>query len=254
MSDQSIINPDYQENPELDYSNCSQYKRNIDMFLKTKRAVLQPSTRHIYEYVRNFCIDFVKSHPQYPKFIWKPKIADIGCGGGFGSNILSQEADFVWGIDADKESIQWANLVFKRNKNNIYYSPQISFENIDILNEPREIMAFDIVVCVEVIEHLNEYSKLLDFLKRLCKKNKDGSYLEPPNGTIIFISTPNRNNSKIGQAKPKSKRHVREWKPDELYAVLTKHFKYITLLNMDGEPQELSMTDSDMLFKCECPI
>lgn len=254
MKDPSILKEDYQENPALDYSNCAQYRRNIDMFFKTKKAVLQPSTRHIYEYIRDFCIDYVKNHPQYPKFIWKPKIVDVGCGGGFGSNILSQEADFLWGIDIDKESIQWANLVFARQKNNIYYSPQVAFENIDILNEPREISAFDIAVCVEVIEHVEDYHKLIEFLKRFCKKGKDGQYLEPPNSTFVFISTPNRNNPNIGQNQPRSKRHIREWTPEELYGVLIKHFKYVTLLNVKGEPQELSMQDTDMLFKCETPI
>lgn len=255
MPDNSITNPDYKEHPELDYSHCEQYRRNIDMFTKTKRNVLQPSTLSIYEYIKNTCIDYVKFHPQYPKYVWKPKIIDVGCGGGFGSNILSQEADFVWGIDADEESIKWAKTVFTRQKNNIYYTPQLTFDVIDFLTDDREMMAFDIVVCVEVIEHINEYDKLLSFIKRRCKKNKTGNYLEPnEDGTKVYISTPNRNSSHIGQEGPKSKRHVREWTPAELYAILTKHFKYVTLMNCKGEPRDLDMKEADMLFRCEYPL
>jgi len=251
--DKSIINPNYQEHPELDYTHQVQYRRNIDMFLKAK-YVLYPPTRQIYEYVRNLCIDVARNHPQYPKWIWKPKICDVGCGGGFGSNILSQEADFVWGIDKDEESIKWAQTVFTRHKNNIYYSSQLTFEVIDVLDEPREIMPFDMVTCIETIEHINDYEKVLAFLKRLCKKDKRGQWVEPPESTMVFISSPNRNHPRAGQETPKSKRHVREWTPAELYGVLTQHFKYVTLMNYKGEPQELNTQTAVLLFKCEVPI
>lgn len=255
MADKSITKENYEENPELDYSHCAQYRRNCDMFFKTKKIVLQQSTRQIYEYIKNTCIDYVKNHPQYPKFVWKPKIIDVGCGGGFGSNILSQEADFVWGIDVDEESIAWANQVFKRDKNFIYYTPQVQFDVINALTEEREIQKFDIVTCVEVIEHVNEYEKLLNFFKKRCKTDKNGRPLEPEeDGTMVYISTPNRNHPSIRDDKPKSNRHVREWTPEELYSILTKHFKYVTLMNPKGEPQELNMMDSVMLFKCETPI
>ncbi len=257
MTDQSIKLENYKENPELEYSNCEQYRRNLDMFIKTKRAVLQPSTRNIYEYVKNSCIDKIRSHPQFMqgKFVWRPKIVDVGCGGGFGSNIMSQEADFVWGIDVDEPSIKWAKLVFEKHKNGIYYTPQITFDVVNFMDESRELMSFDIVVCVEVIEHVNEYEKLLAFLKKLCKKNKAGHYIEPESdGTVLYISTPNRNSSKIGQEHPHSNRHVREWAPAELYEVLTKHFKFVTLMNSQGELRDLDMAEADMLFKCELPL
>ena len=251
--DPTITAENYTENQELDYTYGSQWLRNIEMFRKCGR-VLYPSTRNMYEYVKNYCIDFVKNNPQYPKFIWKPKIADVGCGGGFGSNILSQEADFVWGIDKSVDSIRFAKETFTRNKNNIYYTPQVSFDVIDILEEPREIQAFDIVACIEVIEHINEYDKLLAFLKRLCKKDKQGNYLEPPDATKVFISSPNRNHPKIGKDHPKNKRHIREWTPVELYGILAKHFKYVTLMNEVGELKDFDMPEAVMLLKCETPI
>ena len=247
-----INNQNYQEHPELDYSKENQYLRNLELFRHTGK-ILHPDSREIYEYVRNFCIDFVKNHPQYPKFNWKPKICDVGCGGGFGSYILSHEADFVWGIDISESSIKWAKEVYEKNKNNIYYSSQLTFDVIDIKNEPRELMKFDIVVCVETIEHIEDYEKTLAFCKRLCKTDKQGKQLEPPNSTFIFISSPNRNNPKIKDDSPLSKRHIREWTPGELYAILIKHFKYVTLMNQKGEPQELNMVDPMMLFKCETP-
>ena len=254
MADQSILNENYQENPEVDYMQGAQYERNISLFRQHNTRVLWHTTEAIYKYIRDLCIDYVKNHPQYPKFIWKPKICDVGCGGGFGSNILSQEADFVWGIDKDEASIKWAKIVFERQKNNIYYSSQLSFEVIDILNEPREIMAFDIIACVEVIEHLQDYEKLLAFLKRLCKKDKEGRFVEPPNASMVFISSPNRNNPKIQKDKPKNPLHVREWTAEELYILLSKHFKYVVLMDWQGTPCDLNTTSEVILFKCETPV
>lgn len=245
----------YKENKEIDYANTeknSQYRHNIDLYLK-KGYFIHPVQRKIYEFIRNYCRDYVVNHPQYPKFKWKPKIIDVGCGGGLGSNILSQEAEFVWGIDINPQSIDWCREVFTRYRNNIYFTPEMQFEVIDIINEDREIQAFDIVVCAEVLEHLENYDKAIEFLKKRCKKNKAGQYLEPNDATIVFISTPNRNNGKLGQDGPKVAKHVREWTPDELYGILTKHFKYVTLMNEEGELRELNMTDDTMLFKCECP-
>lgn len=251
--DKTITNPDYKEHEEIDYTHGGQYRTNLRLFEKKGHPLWSP-TKVMYEYLRDYCIDFVKNHPQYPKFNWKPKICDVGCGGGMGSNILSQEADFVWGIDKDEDSIKFAKAFFERHKNNIYYTPQLTFDVIDIKNEPREIMAFDIVVCIETIEHISDYQKVLDFIKRLCKKDKQGVYLEPPSATKVFISTPNRNFKRMGKEYPKNTKHVREWTPEEFYGILTKNFKYVTLMNHLGELQELSMTHPIIFCKCETPL
>lgn len=251
--DPSITEELYFENEMLDYTTGRQYMKNIHMFEKCGRILYDP-TQKMYEHIKNYCVDFVKNNPQYPKFIWKPKICDMGCGGGYGSNLMSQEADFVWGIDKDRSSIAWAKAVFTRNKNNIYYTPQVTFDIIDILDEPREIQAFDIVACIEVIEHVEDYQKVLNFTKRLCKKDKQGNYIEHPDSTKVFISSPNRRGKHMGEIHPKNKFHVREWTPPELYKILEQNFKHVTLMNVLGELKDLDMTENVMFFKCEVPL
>ena len=251
--DESIKQEGYTERPELDYSQYGQYISNLHLYEK-RGSCLHPNTKAIYNTIKDYCRDFVVNHPQYPKFKWKPKIIDVCCGGGFGANILSQEGEFVWGIDKDERSIKFAQDVFTRHRNNIYFTPELEFEVIDVNTEDREIQAFDIVTCVNSIEHLANYENLIRFLKARCKKDKKGNYLEPPEATKVFISTNNRNNYKTGKLEPKIPKHVREWTPDELYAILTSHFKYVTLMDIFGEPKELDMVDSLMLFKCETPI
>ena len=76
IADSSILQKGYLENPEIDCSNGDQYLRNIAMFNKFG-IILNPYTRPMYEYIKNFCIDYAKNHPQYPKYIWKPKICDV---------------------------------------------------------------------------------------------------------------------------------------------------------------------------------
>ena len=251
--DPSITAEDYRENEERDYTTGRQFMKGIHMFDKCGKVLYGP-TKQMYEYIKTYCVDFVKNNPQYPKFIWKPKICDVACGGGWGSNIMSQEADFVWGIDKCRYSIAWAKEVFSRNKNNIYYTPQVTFDIIDITDEPREMMAFDMVACIEIIEHIDDYQKVLDFVKRLCKKDKQGNYLEHPDSTKVFISSPNRNHPKIGSDHPKNRYHVREWTPPELYKVLEKNFKHVVLMNSLGELKDLDMVDDVMFFKVEVPL
>ena len=252
--DPTITKEGYQENPELNYSELSQYKRNLKMFEKSGKRVLYPPTKKMYQYIRDVCIDKVKNHPQYPKYNWKPKIVDVGCGGGFGTYILSHEADFVWGIDIDESNIRWCNVVFAKNKNGIYYSSQIAFDVMDITDEPRELMQFDIIACIEVIEHVYDYQKALDFLKRLCKTGKNNAELSHPDATLVYISSPNRNFPRIGKEKPKNIHHVREWTAAELYKILTENFRHVTLMDYKGNLQDLDTKTSVLLFKCEVPI
>ena len=251
--DPTIKSETYKENPELNYKELSQYRRNFEMYEKSGRILYTP-TKFMYEYIRDFCIDKVKNHPQYPKYNWKPKIIDVGCGGGFGSYILSHEADFVWGIDIDDSNIRWCNAVFAKHKNGIYYSSQLDFETIDITTEKRELMKFDIVVCIEVIEHVEDYQSALNFLKSLCKVGKNGEELAHPDASIVYISSPNRNFPRIGQERPRNIHHVREWTAGELYEILVKNFKHVTLMDFKGNLQELDTKTSVLLFKCEVPI
>jgi len=152
MADESIKAENYKEWPEHNYRQARQYWKNISQYLKCGRILYGP-TREMYEFIRNSCIDTIRNHIQAPpKFCWKPKIIDVGCGGGWGSYLLSHEADFVWGIDVDECSIKWAKEIYEKHKNGIYYSSQITFDVVDILKDPREFMKFDVIACIEVIE------------------------------------------------------------------------------------------------------
>lgn len=244
-----ITDPKYTENSQKE---VHQWEANIMQFDRSGK-LLWNETRNMYTFIKNYFIRKVLEHPQYPKFIWKPKVVDVGCGCGIGSNVLSMEADFVWGIDKHERSIIFANEAFKREKNGIYYSSQVSFDVVDIIKDAREFMKFDFVVCIEVIEHINEYKKLLENIIRFAKKDKQGSYNVKSGATEFFISTPNRNSSKISKVKPGNQFHVREWTSEEYHAVLSEYFEKIEFMTMKGKPAGISNEWSTVLAKCSLP-
>ena len=236
-----IKDPNYVENPEMEDKN--QVQANIALFMKHGLLLWHP-TRTMYEFIKNHCIKKATSHPQYPKMIWKPTIVDVGCGSGVGSNILSQEADFVWGIDKNEQSVKFAQEAFTRVKNGIYYNSQVTFDHIDLLTDNREKMKFDIVVAIEVIEHIADYRTFLNNLIKFDSKN-------PNNPTEYFISTPNRNNKSIRKDRPYNPYHVREFTSQEFYDVLSEYFKDIELFSAAGEPTTIDTTHTPLLARCK---
>ncbi|QXO93523.1 methyltransferase domain-containing protein [Methanospirillum purgamenti] len=101
-------------------------------------------------------------------------VLDLASGEGYGSYILAREASKVVGIDIDPESVRHAeNRYFKANLEYI----QGSICNVPIPGEGL----FDVIVCFEAMEHIENHEQLVSEIKRLLKK--DG---------LIIISTPNK--------------------------------------------------------------
>lgn len=107
----------------------------------------------------------------YP-FARGASVLDIACGTGYGSSWLGEIATRVVGIDVSSEAIHEANEHFS--------SPNITFIQHSADGELLDIGRFDVVVCLETIEHVSNPRSLLRNLQ---------SYVEPE-GTII-ISCPN---------------------------------------------------------------
>jgi|GEM_PF-1797410 len=193
----------------------------------------------------------------FPKHINKSTIVDVGCGCGIGTNLLSREAQFAWGIDNNDESICYARQMFERPvQQNIYYTSQVTFDTIDILSDSREFMQFDFVACIEVIEHLprEKADDLLRALRRFVKKDKRGNWESGEDRTVVYLSTPNRLNPRLGKDTPINPHHCYEMTPSEAYTLFTRHFKAVTVLNKDFELRELNTEDSPLVYKLEMPL
>ena len=245
-----ISDPNYQENPEA--PDKEQVSTNVELFKKNGVMLWKP-TRTMYSFVRDHCRKRGMSHIQYPKYVWLPKVVDVGCGCGVGSNAISEAADFVWGIDKNELSARFAKECFTRTKNNFYYHPQVTFDHLDVMLDTREYMKFDVVVAIEIIEHIYDARGFVQrLIKNFAKKNKNGQWdLESP--TEFFISSPNRNNKSIRKDRPANVFHVREWKSGELYKLLSDYFNQIEIFNSAGVPipkEEYETTlHTPLLFK-----
>ena len=103
------------------------------------------------------------------------KILDVGCGGGLVSEGLTKIGATVTGIDFVKENISVAKLHAKKNNLKINYFVK-DFEKEKITSK------YDVIIILEVLEHLNNWEEFIKKIKLSLKKN----------GTLI-ISTINRN-------------------------------------------------------------
>jgi ubiquinone biosynthesis O-methyltransferase len=98
------------------------------------------------------------------------RILDVGCGGGILSLALASLGANVLGIDAGPENIQAAS----RHRDRLLASRQlpVSFRNV-LLEELAE-PPFDIVVCSEVVEHVELPAA---FVAQCATRLKDGGLL-----------------------------------------------------------------------------
>ena len=134
------------------------------------------------------------------------KVLDVGFGLGYGLNIMAIKADEVYGVDVDQQVYDYCQeTVVGRN-------PRLV--SLDIYNGydlPFEDNKFDIVTCVDVLEHVRDYHRLVNEMLRVSKKG-------------VFISTPNRRPEYTNpDGSPKNVWHIREWNHDELDEILRTH-------------------------------
>ena len=118
---------------------------------------------HAFNFVR---IKFIKDTLKKRSInsIRNLKILDIGCGGGILCEPLARLGAKVTGIDENKKAIEAAKEHSKKNKLKINYKA-LSYDEIK-LNEK-----FDVILSMEVLEHIDDIGKLISNSKKLLKKN-----------------------------------------------------------------------------------
>ena len=102
------------------------------------------------------------------------KILDIGCGGGLLSEPMCRLGAEVVGIDASSKNINVAKLHAKKNNLKIKYF-NTSPENFKSPNK------FDVILNLEIIEHVEDVNFFLMSCSKLLKKNG-----------IMFVATLNK--------------------------------------------------------------
>ena len=126
-------------------------------------------------FIKDKLISNFKLNPDNKKPLEKLKILDIGCGGGLLCEPLRRLGATMTGIDASNDNIEVAKLHSKEMGLNIEYN-YCSPENLNFKNE------FDVILNMEVIEHVSNVSLFIENCSNLIKK--DG---------IMFVATINKN-------------------------------------------------------------
>jgi len=143
------------------------------------------------------------------------KVADVGCGGGLLSEALARAGAQVTGIDMGLKVIEIARLHLHESGLTVDYRKQSSAELA--VAEPA---SFDVVCCMELIEHVPDPAALVDDLAAMLKP-----------GGCLFMSTINRTPAAFGAAivgaeylmkmLPRGTHHYAQFlKPSELARLL----------------------------------
>ena len=201
---------------------------------------------HLFNPIRiEYITQKIKQHFQLENsksnFLEGLKILDIGCGGGLISEPMARLGGSVTGIDASSKNVKVAELHSKKNNLRINYlnkSPeQLKYEN-----------KFDIILNLEVIEHVEDVDLYLNSCANLVRKNG-----------LMFTATLNRSLTSYLKAIIGAEYILRwlpigthDWnkflKPEELERkLLSKNFKTVDVKGLNFNPLTNRWRQSDNL-------
>jgi O-antigen biosynthesis protein len=133
------------------------------------------------------------------------RVLDAGCGTAYGSTILAEAgAREVVGVDLAADVLDAVRSEVPSN---------VTLEHGDVRDLRHPDGSFEVIVCFEVIEHIDEPGRTLDELRRLLS----------PEG-VLALSSPNRD--VYPQGNP---HHIHEYTPPELYEELARRFEFVRL-------------------------
>ena len=133
-------------------------------------------------------------------------VLDAGCGVGYGAEMIARAgASRVVGIDLAPEAIAAASE---------RAGEVAAFQVGDVRDLPFDEGSFDLVVCFEVLEHLEDPEPAITALKGVLRE--DG---------LLIVSSPNR-----GVYPPGNPHHLHEFTLEELRDALTARFANVVLM------------------------
>jgi len=141
------------------------------------------------------------------------RVLDMACGEGYGSEVLSRSAAAVVGVDANPEAFEHARMRYRRQN--------LAFERgmVEMFGEPG---AYDAVVFLQTIEHVQDPAAVLAHFRRL---------LAP--GGIAYVSTPNvLTLAPAGAPKSDNPWHIREYRAAEFERLCRSAFDDVELLGV----------------------
>lgn len=178
-------------------------ERVIPEKIKSKEDCLM-YLRHIFVY------EFAKKNLSKNDYI-----LDLGCGEGYGTNLLSRHVMKIVGLDVDKNTVM--------NASNKYGSENCNFDAYNGIKIPYSDNTFDAIVSFQVIEHVQNDKSFVSEIYRVLKMNG-----------IFILTTPNRVYRLRPGQKPWQTYHVREYYSYELEQILKGTFSNVKVYGICG--------------------
>lgn len=151
------------------------------------------------------------------KYVKNKRVLDYGCGTGYGTFKLAEQAISVIGIDISIEAINYAKLNY--SSNNLNFITSSNFEKKNFKEE------FDVVTSFQVIEHVKNEENYLKTIYNLLKP-----------GGIFLLTTPNKKNRLFPFIqKPWNIYHIKEYNETGLKRILQKHYQKVEILNISAK-------------------
>lgn len=154
----------------------------------------ETTTEHLHRYALS--IEYVKNKI----------VLDIASGEGYGSNILSQYAKYVTGVDICEETV--------KNANQKYLRPNLIFKKGSTSQIPLEDNSVDVVISFETIEHHDQHDEMMLEIKRVLNANG-----------VLIISTPDKKNY-TDLPNVINPHHIKELYLEEFKTLMNKYFVY----------------------------
>lgn len=133
-------------------------------------------------------------------------VLDIASGEGYGTNILSQFASNVIGVDISYEAVEYAKKKYR--------AENLNFIQGDATKIPLENNSVDVVVSFETIEHHDKHTEMMIEIKRILKTNG-----------LVIISSPDKYfYSDVPNYK--NEFHIKELYYEEFKNLIKNYFKY----------------------------
>jgi SAM-dependent methyltransferase len=145
-------------------------------------------------------------------------VLDIGCGEGYGTDVLAHAGRRAVGIDLDGGSIAHATTAYGRDT--------CHFQVYDGISIPLPSDAVDAAVSFQVLEHVVNDTQFVAEAARVVRP-----------GGVCMMTTPNRDLRLAPGERPWNRYHVREYDQAGLRKLLASYFSHVEVLGIAGDEE-----------------
>jgi SAM-dependent methyltransferase len=131
------------------------------------------------------------------------RLLEVGCGSGYGANLLAGTLQDVTATDAYEQAITYARSRY----------PRLRFVQASGTMLPFAPCSFDVVVSFQVVEHIDNAAGYLRELHRVVRP-----------GATLYLTTPNRRLRLFPLQRPWNPYHVREYTDHQIGKLLASWF------------------------------